>query len=151
MPSASAARRSSKVPTNVQCSHCDLIWMAYWTPPFPKPCHHCPRCKSHALVDLWAEVPFTERWERRGRGQIAQTYRHQRKHGTAERSKLPLAGEGGPRKYAKNTLPPDRWLTIAARFSSLCPWCDERIAIGDVVRWRPGEQAQHPECHVNAM
>ncbi len=151
MPTNSARRRrTGKVPTNARCEACDLIWRAYWKPPFPRTYHRCPRCASHSVVDLWGGVSYPERWRRRGAEEIAQTYQAQVRYGTEERSKLPLAGAGCPSNHAARTaLDPDQWLTIAARFPSLCPWCDERIAIGDVVRWRPGEQAQHPECHVN--
>lgn len=152
MPTDSASRWTSKVPTNAMCEACELIWRAYWKPPFPRTYHRCPRCGSHSVVDLWGGMSYQERWRRRGGGEIAQTYQDQVKRGTEERSKLPIAGAGCPTNHAaKSAIDPGQWLTIAARFDSQCPICSDRIKRADVVQWRPGEQARHPECHANEM
>ena len=37
-------------------------------------------------------------------------------------------------------------MTISAKFSTICPVCHGRIAIGDEIEWSKGSPAKHEAC-----
>lgn len=37
-------------------------------------------------------------------------------------------------------------MTITAKFASVCPCCQSRIAVGDKVEWSKGSKARHVAC-----